>query len=380
LRRKASSDAAMNVTRKADRERGGWGAGISGVTAGLSLFLAWLAERRYRRLPPFPAELPAGPLPSLSIVIPARNEAHNLPRLLRSLHDLCYDGPLEIIVVDDGSGDNTADVAESYGARVLRLPGPPPGWSGKAYACHRGAALAQGEWLLFTDADTVHTPTGPARAVALAQAEGWDGLSLFLANESQTIAVRLALMVAHAGYFAGLGDSRGALNGQYVLLHRRVYKSSGGFAAVRREITEDLALGHLLAEQGYHVPLLRGDDAGQVHMYRDVRQMWLGLARFAVTSLRWSGTGSLLAVLYTIVLAAPLELLLAATVRRQPRWPVLATWLAAAAGLFPWARRFGGGLWAGLAPLGALLVQFAAIWGILQRLAGRGVRWKERVL
>ncbi len=108
--------------------------------------------------------------------------------------------------------------------------------------------------------------------------------------------------------------------------------------------------------------------------------MWLGLTRFAVTSLRWSGTGSLLAVLYTIVLAAPLELLLVTTFQRRPSWPVLATWLAAAAGLRPWAHRFGGRLWAYLAPLGALQVQFAAIWGILQRLAGRGVRWKERVL
>lgn len=350
------------------------------MTAGLSLFLAWLAERRYGRLPSLPAEVAAGALPSLSIVIPARNEAHNLPSLLRSLHALRYDGTLEIIVVDDGSSDGTAAVAGRCGARVLRLPGPPPGWSGKTYACHRGAALARGEWLLFTDADTRHAPSGPARAVALARAEGWDGLSLFLANESQTIAVRLALMVAHASYFAGLGNSSGALNGQYVLVHRRAYNSSGGFAAVRREITEDLALGHLLAEQGFRVPLLRGESAGRVNMYRDARQMWLGLTRFAVTSLRWSGPGSLLAVLYTIVLAAPLELLLAATARRQSRWPAVVSWLAAAAGLLPWAHRFGDRRWAWLAPLGAIQVQYAAIWGILQRLAGRGVRWKERVL
>ena len=353
---------------------------LSGLLAGLSLPLAWLAERRYRRLPALPAETATGPLPPLSIVIPARNEAHNLPPLLGSLDALCYDGQVEIIVVDDGSDDGSATVAERCGARVLRLAGPPPGWSGKPYACHRGAQLARGEWLLFTDADTRHAPTGPARAVSLARTRGWDGLSLFLSQESQGTADRLALMVAHAGYFVGLGNPRGTLNGQYLLLHRNAYAGSGGFCAVRSEVTEDLALGHRLAGQGYRVPLLRGEDAGRVHMYRNVGQMWLGLARFAVASLRWSGAGSLLAVLYIILMSAPVEMLLVAVAYRRRRWPVFAGWLGSSAGMIPWARRFGGRRWAWLAPLGAVQVQGAAIWGILRRLAGRGVRWKERDL
>jgi hypothetical protein len=216
--------------------------------------------------------------------------------------------------------------------------------------------------------------------VALAQAQRWDGLSLFLAQESQGMVDRLALMVAHAGYFVGLGNPAGALNGQFVLLHRAAYTGSGGFGAVRNEVTEDLALGSLLAKGGYRVPLLRGEDAGRVHMYRDPGQMWLGLARFAVTSLRWSGAGSLLAVLLIILLTAPVELLVTATVWREKRWPVYVSWLASSAGLLPWASRFGGRRWAWLTPLGAAQVQFAAIWGILRRLTGRGVRWKGRIL
>lgn len=355
-------------------------AGLSGVASGLSVGLGWLGERNYRRLPALPTEEAEGELPSLSIVIPARNEAANLPTLLGSLQSLCYQGPVQIVVVDDGSDDGTGAVAASYGAEVVRLEGPPPGWSGKTYACHRGAARARGEWLLFTDADTWHAPSGPGRAVTLARANGWDGLSLFLAQVCNGTADRLALMVAHAGYFVGLSDPEGSLNGQYLLLRRVAYEESGGFSAVRREVTEDLALGHLLAEQGYRVPLLRGEDAGEVHMYRNLGQMWLGLARFAVTSLRWSGAGSALAVLHTIVLAAPVEFVLNAIFRRQPWWPVLLSWLVTSAGLLPWARRFGGRRWAWLAPLGAAQVQFAAIWGIVRRLAGRGVRWKGRDL
>jgi cellulose synthase/poly-beta-1,6-N-acetylglucosamine synthase-like glycosyltransferase len=346
----------------------------------LSLGLAWLAERRYRQLPAVPEGPAEGRLPSLSIVIPARNEARNLPTLLASLDAVCYKGRVEIIVVDDDSQDGTAEIASAHGAQVVRLDGPPSGWSGKAYACHRGVAAAQGEWILFTDADTRHTPGGPGRVVSLALDEGWDGLSLFVAQDTHGPADLLGLMVAYAGYFVSLGNPAGALNGQYVLLRRAVYVDSGGYSTVPREVTEDLALGHHLAQLGYQVPLLRGDDVASVRMYRETGQLWQGLARFGVSSLRWSGASGMLAVLYTILLAAPVELLLTAVALRHSMWPGVLNWLVTAAGLLPWAHRFGGRRWALLGPLGAIQVQFAAIWGILRRLGGRGVRWKERVL
>ena len=384
---------------------------LSLLSALLSAPLAWRAERNYRSLPALPSagksgRLPApSSLPPLSIIIPARNEAHNLPPLLASLQGLEYSGALEIIVVDDDSGDGTSAIAADWGARVVRLPGPPAGWSGKAYACHRGAAEAQGDWLLFTDADTHHAPYGPAAAVAYACRSDLDGLSLFLDQRSRGTAIRLALMVAHAGYFVGLGDPAGVLNGQYILLRRESYWDSGGFAAVPCEATEDLALGHHLLRAGYRVPLLRGEHAASVDMYRSVGHMWSGLARFAVTSLRWMGPQSLLSVLYTILVAAPAEILLSALFARSSPGAALLAWVATALGLLPWARRFSnrspeeegavrsasgalkrllrtapGPALALLAPLGSFQVQIAAIWGILARLSGRGVRWKARKL
>lgn len=346
----------------------------------LSLPLAWLAEKHYQALPVLPDKPRAGRLPSLSIVIPARNEAQNLPVLLDSLNRLCYQGPLEILVVDDDSEDETGAIARAHGARVLRLEGPPAGWSGKAYACHRGAEVAGGEWLLFTDADTQHYPQSAALAVNHAQEAGLDGLSLFLKQESNGLADRLALLVAHAGLFVGLRDPEGMLNGQYILLHRRTYEESGGYSTVPKEITEDLALGRRLLQAGFRVPIMRGENAGQVHMYRNVAHMWQGLGRFGVTSLRWTGLTSLLSILFTILVAAPVELLTRRTAERRDLRPALGSWLLASLGLLPWATRFGGRAWAFLAPVGALQVQFAALWGILRRLLGRGVRWKGRRL
>jgi 4,4'-diaponeurosporenoate glycosyltransferase len=101
----------------------------------------------------------AGSPPSLSVIIPARNEEHNLPTLLRSLHSQSL-RPGEIIVVDDGSTDRTADTARQLGATVVPSRPLPEGWRGKTWACHQGAQSARGELLLFLDADTWFEPNG----------------------------------------------------------------------------------------------------------------------------------------------------------------------------------------------------------------------------
>jgi chlorobactene glucosyltransferase len=320
-------------------------------------------------------------LPSLSIIIPARNEAGSLPHLLGSLQEVDYPGPWECLVVDDGSEDDTARVAASFdNVTVLSLEGPPEGWSGKAYACHRGAERARGEWLLFTDADTIHTRDGAAQAVAYARAHHLDGLSLFLRQQCSGAVDGLALMTAYAGYFASLNCARGVLNGQYILLRRHAYEDSGGFATVPREITEDLALGHHLLQKGYDVPVLRGDLAGSVRMYHDAQQLWYGLARFTITSLRWTGLSAAAAILFIILAAAPLQFLWWGIRRRGSYRSAFATWLATALALSPWASRFGNRRWAWLAPFGGAQVQYVAAWGLLRRLLGRGVTWKGRVL
>ena len=344
----------------------------------LALPLAVRAEHAYRAMLSLPAAAGDALLPALSIITPARNEARNLPALLASLNALCYPGPVELIVVDDGSTDATAEIACAHGASVLRLAGPPPGWHGKPHACHRGAEAAHGEWLLFTDADLIHSPDGPRRAVAYATAHQLDALSLFVGQEFHTLWDRLALTVAFEGLFAGRAPDRYALNGQYILIRRAAYLASGGFGAVRAAALEDLALGSHLRRQHYQVRVLHADDAARVRMYKDSRQLWQGMARLGAGSLRWSGFDAVLTVAFISAVMSPL--IVATGVARGQlarRWLPL-TWLVAVLSTLPWAQRTGAPAAALLTPLGALLVQLAAVWGLISRLLGRGVAWKGR--
>ena len=89
----------------------------------------------------------------VSIIVPARNEAKNLPRLIHSIRAQRV-WPQEVIVVDDDSEDKTADIAKEMGARVITSEPLPEGWRGKTWACHQGAKEAKGKTLLFLDADT----------------------------------------------------------------------------------------------------------------------------------------------------------------------------------------------------------------------------------
>ncbi len=343
-----------------------------------SLPLSVWAERTYQAMPRLDAATPAGPLPALSIIIPARNEAHNLARLLPSLQQLRYPGPLELVVVDDDSTDGTGQVAAARGARVVRIEQLPAGWKGKPHACHQGASAATGEWLLFTDADTLHRPDSAARAVAYAVQRQLDGLSLFLKQESKGWLDRLALTAAYAGLFAGIRPQDRLFNGQYVLLQRDVYWESGGFAAVRAEALEDVALGSHLRRLGYRVPILLGEDAATVRMYDSTRQLWNGMNRLGADSLRWGGLGTFWTVLFITALMTPFVTLRGVLAGKLDRRWLPAAWGAASIPMVPWASRFGSALWAVAIPFGALFVQAAALWGIVNRLIGRGIRWKGR--
>ena len=340
--------------------------------------LAIFGEVVYRRLRRLPAALQPDALPALSIIVPARNEAANLTNLLPTLTALAYNGPCEVIVVDDNSTDSTAEVAASCGARVIRLHTLPEGWRGKPYACHCGALEAGGEWFLFVDADTLHAPDGPARAVQLALAEDWGGLSLLPPGRYFGYADRLGLTAAFAGLFAMGAPTAGMLNGQFILLRRDVYEHSGGFAAVRKEALEDVALGRRLAAQGYDVPMVRGDGAMQVGMYADVRQMWHGLTRLGQGALRWWGLRALLTAAFVTALVSPLIALSGSVLGFLPwAWPAGA-WAVAALCMVPWARRAGHVTDAIFSPLGGLMILSASLWGLISRVLGIGIQWKGR--
>ena len=346
--------------------------------AGLGAPLSYYADQRYRALSQLPQAISETRLPSLSIIVPARNEAANLKQLLPSLGAVSYDGTWEVIVVDDNSTDDTARIAQSYGVRVLQLSELPEGWAGKTHACHQGALAANGQWLLFTDADTIHHSCGPAWAVTFATRRQIDGLSIFFKQNCSGTLDALALSVAFAGLFVGLSPNSPTLNGQYILLRHDVYWGSGGFSTVAGESMEDLALGHHLRKMNYQVPLLRSDEVATVQMYQDAGTLWHGLTRMGAGSLRWMGMRSLMTALFITSVMVPVLALLNAVVLGRQRRRALISWLVVALSFVPWARRFGAGWLALLAPIGALIVQIAAVWGLVRRIFGRGTHWKGR--
>lgn len=338
-----------------------------------ALVLSLRGFMRAKRLPRLHPSAAVSDLPSLSIIVPARNEAENLRHLLPSLRGLRYPGPIEILVVDDESTDGTAEVAAAFGTTVIRAGPRPPGWLGKPFAAHRGAEAASGVWLLFTDADTRHASDSATSAVAWALAQNVDALTLFPSWETGNPWEAAALAVAFAGLFAGLSRFDGLVNGQYLLIPRSVYFASGGFAAVRDQMLEDLAFGQRLRALGYRIALVDGGDMVGVRTGGDLRALFHGMARWAAGTMGMPDLRPWIPVLLAMGTAHPLFELMRR--RRRTGW---ARWALVAFGTYPWARRWGQPAAAALAPFGAALLAGSALWGLMARTSGRGIPWKGR--
>ncbi|PYX33812.1 MAG: glycosyl transferase [Acidobacteria bacterium] len=223
--------------------------------------------------------------PEVSIIVPARNEEVCLGNCLRSLVAQTGVG-FEIIVVDDGSTDRTRALAASVRGVKVISPGPlPAGWRGKNNAVVAGAKEARGEWLLFTDADTLHLPGSLARALA----EAKENRAELLSYSPEQIAVTFAERVVMPVIFAELASQYPpekvrdqnsgvvAANGQYIMVRRDVYESVGGHAAVADRILEDVALARAFRVAGYRVYFRYGADAVRTRMYRnwnELREGW----------------------------------------------------------------------------------------------------------
>jgi 4,4'-diaponeurosporenoate glycosyltransferase len=220
-----------------------------------------------RRVPTCPPAQPHAVM-SLSIVIPARNEADNLPLLLQSIA-ASEIRPTEILVVDDASTDNTAFIAQSLGSTVITSVPLPAGWTGKTWACHQGAQRAIGDHLLFLDADTFFVDRGLDRLVTRWLAERDPGLVLSLlpyhamsATYEQLSLFFNILMAAGAGGFGLVSEPR--LFGQSLLISKETYFTVGGHAAVRGFVLENLNLAHLIRASGGRILCLGG--RGTLHM------------------------------------------------------------------------------------------------------------------
>jgi glycosyltransferase involved in cell wall biosynthesis len=238
--------------------------------------------------------------PTVSVIIPARNEERHLEEALSSVLALDYPG-FELVVLNDRSDDRTGEIlnrmAQQYPQlRVRHIEALPAGWLGKNHALYEGAKTATGEILLFTDADIVMGPETLRRTVAYFQAQALDHLALM--PEIQTRSVALSLfMNAFSVYFALYSRPWQVSNpkskafigiGAFNMIRHAVYEQIGTHQAIALRPDDDMKLGKLVKTRGFRQAAGNGLGLLQVEWYASLTELVQGLMKNAFAGLEYN--------------------------------------------------------------------------------------------
>lgn len=230
--------------------------------------------------------------PRLSVLIPARNEERNIERAVRGA--LAATPPVhEVIVCDDGSTDATPALldrlaAEDQRLRVIQGKPLPEGWIGKPHACHQLGEAATGDVLVFVDADVSLSPTATGRIWAALATHEAGLLSMFPRQITRSFGEALTLPmlpVTFAAWFPLLAvrshpDPRlMTVSGQMMVYTRETYEDIGGYAAIRQEIVDDVAMTVRAKEHGHRVVFTTGDHTATCRMYEGFRDLFEGFSK-----------------------------------------------------------------------------------------------------
>ena len=339
--------------------------------------------------------------PIVSVVVPARNEAHNIERCIRSV--LASDYPrLEVIAVDDHSTDATGAILrgiarEDARLRVVVPPPLPDGWFGKQWACSTGAAACSGDVIAFFDADTWQSADLIPRCVNAMRERDADLLTVGGSQELGSFWEKVlqpqvfTMILLQFGGTEAVNDSRHATrkiaNGQCIFVRRGPYEALGGHGAVRDKVAEDLALAQLYFRQGRRTVLILGLDQLYTRMYTSLRELIEGWGKNIFAGGRGvMPFGIFGQIIYPFALvAAPLINLVPAVVVALALVGLLGgSWLlwggiALAGNVLWWLGVYWwlelSPLYALVHPLGAAVLLYIAVKSVIR---GRRVRWKGR--
>ncbi|HEV7986216.1 MAG TPA: glycosyltransferase [Steroidobacteraceae bacterium] len=271
------------------------------------LYLLWCRGRFWRlsqRLPAPPDDVPQR---KIAVVIPARDEAALIGDSIGSLLQQNYRGRIDLIVVDDGSTDDTTEVAMraaagiGAAARLTVLRGAPlaAGWSGKLWAMSQGIEAASGlnpDYLLLTDADIHHEPDAVAALVAKAEAAQCDLVSCMVELRAQTLAER-ALVPAFVFFFfmlyppdwiASRRNRTAGAAGGCMLMRLRALAAIGGLESIRSELIDDCALARATKAAGGSIWLGLTRSARSTRPYGSFAAVGRMISRTAFNQLRHS--------------------------------------------------------------------------------------------
>jgi len=384
------------------------GLAILTVVAGICAFgwlgfaamaLYGLAQRK-----PLPAtsvsQLATNP-PLVSILLPARNEAHRvLSQALASVLAQDYK-QIEVIAVNDRSTDSTGAILASLAEtddrlRVINSAEPPAGWLGKPYALQQAFEVSRGEWVVTLDADML-LETGAIRtALGYAIAGGYDVLTLMPSFETGSFWERAFtpawLLTLLGGYpFFVLNNPKlkqAFAFGGFSLIHREALARLEGFAAVRSDIVEDVRLAELLKRSGARYRIEHAPNLMRTRMQNGLREIWDFLSRGMFAGMRYSMVLAALTVTtgYAFVVApvfvAIISLLLVLTGSSELLsllFPALAIWGTQVFTLVLICRKFEIPIgYAFTTPLGLSLFYTALLISTVNIVRGKGVAWKGR--
>ena len=228
----------------------------------------------------------------VSVLIPARNEESNISTCIEGFLSQDYDN-FEILVLDDQSTDQTEAIIEKFSqehpeVQSIRGKPLPAGWLGKNWACHQLSLHANGEILIFTDADNCPAPNAIANTVAYIQQLDLGLLSAFPEKVTSTLAEKLVVPVVDMFVYAGLPlwltyfsrfPSLAAASGLWIAITRDAYQLLGGHQAVSNQIVEDVELSRLAKKNGIRILTLAGTRVVSCRMYHSFSEVWDGFSK-----------------------------------------------------------------------------------------------------
>ena len=339
----------------------------------------WKSEPELK--PALPAELPA-----VDIIIPARDEAETIGKVIASLVHQDYAGPFRVILVDDNSTDGTAALAGTHERLTIITGQPkPPGWSGKLWALSQGVAASTAEILFFADADITHDPRHLSTLVARLLNPRVDMVSemvkLNCSSWPEWFLVPAFVYFFQMLYpFAKVNDplsATAAAAGGTVLVRRDALDRIGGLERIKGALIDDVSLATELKKFG---PIFLGHSglATSIRLYPHVADIWNMITRTAFTQLRYSGlvlAGTILG-LALVWLVAPYEILFGHGWRFAAG--LIAYALAVISYLPTLARYCQPKILALALPLIALFYMAATLGSAWNYWRGTGAKWKSR--
>jgi len=333
--------------------------------------------------------------PFVSVLVPARNEGMHIERCLKSLQNQHYQN-FEILILNDNSTDNTLEIinrlsAEDSRVKIFNGKPLPSDWYGKPFAMHQLTKEAKGEILIFTDADTVHTPTSIAWAVTNLQELKADLISGYIGQIFGSVGeiLTVPLMFFLTGFIIPLSINRfvkkihwfSAAIGQFIVIRRNVFEDIGGFEALKKKTSEDIYLSRLVKRKGYSTRFLNICDHVKCRMYDGYQLAIEGIGKNIFDFL---GKNTILIFFLMIIvfffLFFPFPLLFFCIAKSSP-WTLhilvivvlyTLTWIFAFLGMrLNWLYGF---LW----PVFFLNLIYMAGWSWFRTVSGRGFTWKDR--